>query len=177
MTKEQIQKAFEGRWRYKNPYAEINRNSATMSFDGYYDYIKSLCRDFFEAGVALGQRDYVPLHELDTFKMDAPVTPEEAVKQKGMTTSLEVRAEKFCRSLNTTENVQRYGMPMLKAFYDYWSEPNPSRTKMRFELQKTWDINRRLARWARNNFNVNRNGNKPDTNQQRVSKLADILVG
>lgn len=148
MNEEKLEQAFALYWKYKS---EDNPPSA-MWVKG----VRELCQYFFKEGAGYGLTKRV-------------------VSDK--TTSLEVRAEKFCRSLNTTENVQRYGMPMLKAFYDYWSEPNPSRTKMRFELQKTWDINRRLARWARNNFNVNRNGNKPDTNQQRVSKLADILVG
>lgn len=38
-------------------------------------------------------------------------------------------------------------------FIEYWSEKNPSGTKMRFEMQKTWNTSLRLGRWARNNFN------------------------
>lgn len=36
-------------------------------------------------------------------------------------------------------------------FFQYWSEPNKSGTKMRFELEKTWDLKRRLTRWQLNN--------------------------
>lgn len=43
-----------------------------------------------------------------------------------------------------------YPFQILKEFYDYWSEKNKSGTKMRWELEKTWDLGRRLARWARN---------------------------
>lgn len=39
---------------------------------------------------------------------------------------------------------------VLQEFFDYWTEPNPSNTKMRYELEKTWHIGRRVARWARN---------------------------
>lgn len=42
--------------------------------------------------------------------------------------------------------------PMLLEFYEYWSEPNPS-GKMRFQLEKTWETGRRIARWAKNNNN------------------------
>lgn len=42
----------------------------------------------------------------------------------------------------------KYPDDMLKAFYLYWSEPNPSGTKMRKELEKTWDLSRRLSAWA-----------------------------
>jgi arabinogalactan endo-1,4-beta-galactosidase len=37
-------------------------------------------------------------------------------------------------------------------FFEYWSEPNKSRSKMKWEMEKTWDLTRRLRRWANNNF-------------------------
>lgn len=36
----------------------------------------------------------------------------------------------------------------LSKFCAYWSEPNRSRTKMRYELERTWDMTRRLKTWA-----------------------------
>jgi hypothetical protein len=42
-----------------------------------------------------------------------------------------------------------YSKETLRAFYDYWSEPNQPKTKMRCEMEKTWDTPRRLANWAR----------------------------
>lgn len=40
---------------------------------------------------------------------------------------------------------------MLEDFFEYWSEPNrAAQPKMRFELEKTWHLQRRLARWQRN---------------------------
>ena len=43
---------------------------------------------------------------------------------------------------------------MLRKFFDYWSEMNKSGTKMRFELERTWEVSKRLATWASrdNNF-------------------------
>lgn len=41
-----------------------------------------------------------------------------------------------------------YTKEMLRAFADYWTEPNKSKTKMKFELQPTWDVERRLKTWA-----------------------------
>ena len=40
-------------------------------------------------------------------------------------------------------------------FIDYWTEMNKSKTKMKFELQNTFDIGLRLKRWIRNDFNKN----------------------
>ena len=35
-------------------------------------------------------------------------------------------------------------------FYLYWSELNQSKTKMRYELEKTWSLNLRIKRWKKN---------------------------
>ena len=47
----------------------------------------------------------------------------------------------------------KYGKDVLNKFYLYWTEPNKSKTKLRFESEKTWDIERRLLRWTDNDFN------------------------
>lgn len=47
---------------------------------------------------------------------------------------------------------------MRKSFIEYWSEPNKNNTKMRFELEKTWDLNRRLLRWQRSSKENNHIG-------------------
>lgn len=51
--------------------------------------------------------------------------------------------------------VGKYPKDMLRSFFDYWSEMNQKRTKMRYEIEletrKTWEISKRLARWANNN--------------------------
>lgn len=42
----------------------------------------------------------------------------------------------------------KYPPDMLRKFYDYWSEMNKSGTKMRYELERTWEVSKRLATWA-----------------------------
>lgn len=48
-------------------------------------------------------------------------------------------------------------------FVLYWSEENKSKTKMRFELEKTWDTYKRLYRWI--------NNTKKWNNKKPASKL------
>lgn len=60
--------------------------------------------------------------------------------------SIEDRKQAFYDSIRPF--VGKYPNKMLRDFFDYWSEPTPSKTKMRFELEKTWEINRRLSTWA-----------------------------
>lgn len=54
-----------------------------------------------------------------------------------------------------TPFVGKYPKEMLRSFFDYWSEMNQTCTRMRYEIEvektKTWEISRRLARWANNN--------------------------
>ena len=63
------------------------------------------------------------------------------------------------------EYKKQYGSVVLLDFYNYWSEPNPSNTKMKFELEKTFDISRRISRWVNSPFNKNKNDiKKPKIN-------------
>lgn len=59
----------------------------------------------------------------------------------------------------------KYSKEMIAAFFGYWSEPNPSKTKMAFELKKTWEVSRRLATWA------SRDKIKPRYGRQEVSLI------
>lgn len=56
------------------------------------------------------------------------------------------RKDSFYHSL--VPFVGQYPKEMIRAFYDYWSELNKSGTKMRYELEKTWELPRRLVTWA-----------------------------
>ena len=48
---------------------------------------------------------------------------------------------------------------ILRPFFDYWREPNKSKSKMKWEQEKTWDLKLRLERWANNEFNKKNNQN------------------
>lgn len=44
-------------------------------------------------------------------------------------------------------HVETYSKDLIRAFFEYWTEPNKSRTRMKFELEETWDVLRRLTTW------------------------------
>jgi len=52
------------------------------------------------------------------------------------------------------EFAEKYPETMLNKFCNYWTEKNKSRTKMRFELEKTFEISRRLVTWASRDVNI-----------------------
>ena len=60
-----------------------------------------------------------------------------------------------------------YDESILNGFIDYWTEPNKSNTKMKFELNKTWKTELRLKTWATNQ----KKWDKPKTNSKSMSKL------
>ena len=62
-----------------------------------------------------------------------------------------------------------YPKEMLRKFYEYWIEPNKSKTRMRFELEKTWELNLRLKKWSNNNFD--KVGVKKDASLPSVSSF------
>lgn len=88
------------------------------------------------------------------------------------------RAKNFYNSL--IPYVSTYGKEMVREFYDYWSEPNKSCSRLRFEQEKTWDLGRRLARWSNNNKEFKSNEDKKnkrnnDSAVQRVGEAANLV--
>lgn len=66
--------------------------------------------------------------------------------------------------------IERYGKDICNNFYLYWTEPNKSKTKLRYEMEKTWDVKRRLANWANRDKTFNAKSNKPiaEPNYQKL---------
>lgn len=109
------------------------------------------------------------------------VTTNKEYKNNNKETTTKVVAKKDKLSLSPTHNLEKrcktfyeslvpfvgtYGSKMVREFYDYWSEPNKSKTKMRFELQQTWEVKRRLVTWS-NKEKINSNG----TDRRRGSEV------
>ena len=82
------------------------------------------------------------------------------VINKDSKANLEIRTLAFKNSLIPFKN--KYQIDLLKNFFEYWTEPNPSKTKMRFELERTWSIERRLTNWASRQKDFNKQTIKQD---------------
>ena len=109
-------------------------------------------------------------------------TPKGGKKEKSPAAKLDSRRKAFYDSL--VPYVEIYGKETVRAFYDYWSEPNKSCTRMRYELERTWDLARRIARWAANDkqFNPKQNGTDnsrttPEERQQDAASIVARLLG
>ena len=68
-----------------------------------------------------------------------------------------------------------YGEQLVKEFCDYWTEPTTGGKKLRWEMQKTWDLKRRLATWYSNEqkFYGNRRGTAQQPQQKRPQDMTN----
>ena len=80
--------------------------------------------------------------------------------------TIEIRKQRFTEDLKAY--LEKYGKDMLNEFHRYWTEPNKSNTKMRFEMEKTWSTALRLENWARKDKSFN---NKPQDKEIIIPKI------
>lgn len=91
----------------------------------------------------------------------------ESVKTKHKKTEDEIRIdrEKLEQIINERKQkfyedckpfLAKYSKEMLRCFYNYWTELNKSGTRMKYELQKTFEIGKRLATWANRDKEFNK---------------------
>jgi hypothetical protein len=84
-------------------------------------------------------------------------------------TDISIRRLKFINDVSLFD----YDKPILDGFTDYWTEPNKSKTKMKFELQQTWSTNLRLKNWEKNQ----KKWDKPKTMSKIDSQINEYLKG
>ncbi|WP_178990443.1 hypothetical protein [Winogradskyella schleiferi] len=87
-------------------------------------------------------------------------TKERNKEKKFNKEKIELRRQKF---KNQVFEHSQYDFKILNAFYDYWSELNSNKTKMRFEKDDYFDTDIRLKKWVENE--------KPMTSQNKGKSL------
>lgn len=79
------------------------------------------------------------------------------------------RKEEFYNSL--VPFIGKYPKEMIRKFYDYWTELNRSGNKMHFELQKTWELSKRLATWSSKDIPKNTSNFANHSNNQSYEQF------
>ena len=73
------------------------------------------------------------------------------IKEKSIvdksTTSKTLEQRQIDFGIQVKGYIERYGEKMCKDFFAYWTEKNTNGKKMRFEMEKVFDLPRRLATW------------------------------
>jgi hypothetical protein len=109
----------------------------------------------------------------DLPEFEQPIFQKIKEPNQPITDKLEVRKQKFKESLS--EHLNNYGKEILNSFYAYWSELNRSKTKMKFEMQATWELSKRLATWKRNENKFNKPKLENGTSAANTSKSSKII--
>jgi hypothetical protein len=92
--------------------------------------------------------------KLESVKRHKKTSEEIAIDKAKLDQIICERKEKFYNDCKPF--LEKYPKVMLRAFYNYWIELNKSGTKMRFELERTFEISRRLVTWANNDKGFNK---------------------
>jgi len=141
----------------KQQYPKIAERPSAPLHVSVLNHIKKMCLNFDLNSLSV---DYqCPIDSLQ-------VKVIEKVEVIAKVNSIELREECFKVEVNT---FIEYGQLLRDAFIRYWTEKNKSGTKMKFELQDTFEIKKRLVTWNGNNFGTIKN------NQGR--KLNDFEIG
>jgi hypothetical protein len=83
---------------------------------------------------------------------------------------LNKRIEDFKKSIHDIKDISKEDK---NDFFLYWTEMNKSGTKFRAEMEKTFDVSRRLKRWANNGFNKQKS-RFPDHYDSLLMKRLDV---
>ena len=124
--------------------------------NGDFDCWDKLKEKFFEENGMYYNRKMKEVKEGK--KPPEPINPE----------LLQKRKDKFYNDLKPF--LVKYPKEMLRAFFDYWTEKNKSGTYMRFELERVFEISRRLATWARNDKGFKNDQIKTHTDMLELTK-------
>lgn len=84
--------------------------------------------------------------------------------------TIEERKKVFYDKIAT--HINDYSKEMLRDFFEYWSEHGEDDHKMRYEKQKSFDVNLRLKKWNSNNFNSKPNGTNNNLSANEKHELA-----
>jgi hypothetical protein len=99
-----------------------------------------------KAAETLDEKPTALTSESEPKAKESNIEEEQKRKELEKKIKLDNRKLKFALTLEPFKEI--YPREMLKAFLRYWAEPNKSGTRIKWELEKTWDIEGRLETWA-----------------------------
>jgi hypothetical protein len=99
---------------------------------------------------------------------------------KSRTISIEQRKQMFAQTIKCFS--ESYGREMLLDFYYYWSEESQTGGKLKFEMQKTWNLESRIRTWEKNSVKFERpkmisQTTKFNTLQDEYEKTIKNVIG
>ena len=109
-----------------------------------------------------------PLHRLDQVRLGKDRLERE-VEQSSPTPSQTAKA--FFQNPSIAKEWDLYDEQEIKKFVSYWTELNKSGTRQRWQLEKTFDVKRRLGTWYERASTFNKKDGKPGKTVIEVGSL------
>ena len=139
-----------------NAVYELGLNGVEIELQGLSKTIFMLVKPQIEANLKRFENGKKPKLKQNISKTESKVSQEQIKVEANNNNNnnvnnnknLEERKNDFASLLQPY--IEKYGREMLNEFYFYWTEPNQSKTKMKFEMEKTWSLERRLNNWSKN---------------------------
>src|SRR6478735_7155956 len=130
---ERLAPVYEKRGKAKELSAKQRRTNGRYSTDISDGTVVSVT-EMPQSKVNKSKEEESKKNESKVSAADKSATPDERSK---------LFMEKIALHLDT------YPKEMLRSFYDYWTEMNPGGRRMRFEMEKVFDIKKRLVTWSK----------------------------
>jgi hypothetical protein len=97
-----------------------------------------------------------------------------AIKErKGKETIEDISIRKLAFAKSLEPFLKEYGRDMLNDFYFHWAEMDKKGLKLKFEMQKTWELNLRLAKWKSQDKKFH--GEKSATSTEHRKKTSGLI--
>jgi hypothetical protein len=111
----------------------------------------------------------------ETKRNEVETENEGEITDAGKPATIDDRAKLFMEKIAI--HLDTYPKDMLRDFYDYWTETNEGGRKMRFEMQKVFDMKRRLKTWDNNNKkSINGTSKKQQHTDDLIKGFAERVI-
>ena len=122
------------------------------------NFLKLLQKDGMIKVKTTSQATHITICNYDTYQ-DIQTANKSVINKKQTANKSKTNTNNNDNKVNNVNNIltnkdylDKYGYNMLKAFVDYWTEKKPNGKKEKWYMEKTFDVNLRLKKWADNDF-------------------------
>ena len=113
------------------------------------------------------EKEEIKEKEITDINKDCFVADKSAIKTK----DLEFRKNEFKNNLEPFLEI--YGKVLLNDFFRYWTETNQGGKKMRFEMERVFEISKRLKTWSNNENKFKKAGGMSER-EKRLEGVAQL---
>ncbi len=164
---------------YNTNKSTISRWIGNLKKQGYLDVqlvYKKGTKQIDKRYITLLTKSSIPYRQKSQYPIDEKSKDNTTSNNTTSLNNISIRKNEFIFEVLSFD----YPEKLLNEFINYWTEPNKSKTKMKFELERTWSTKGRLRTWVNNKKKWEKPNNlkgmsKLDTQINEWQKAKDLL--